>query len=72
MGSETQGTFKSDLLHVTENDDGSVVAVHRDTAARNGKRLDVLTCIVYEIKNGKVVDGREYTYDLYAWDAFWS
>ena len=49
-----------------------MVAVHRDTGERNGKRLDVLSCIVYEIKNGKVMDGREYTYDLYAWDTFWA
>lgn len=72
LGSETHGTFKSNLLHVTESEDGSVVAVHRDTGERNGKRLDVLSCIVYEIKNGKVMDGREYTYDLYAWDTFWA
>ena len=71
MGSETHGTFKSHLVHVTESEDGSVVAVHRDTGERNGKRLDVLTCIVYEIKNGKVIDGREFIHDLYAWDTFW-
>ncbi|WP_352127126.1 nuclear transport factor 2 family protein [Mesorhizobium sp. dw_380] len=72
LGSETQGTFKSNLLQVTESDDGSAVAVHRDTGERNGKRLDVLCCIVFDIKNGKVMDGREYIYDLYAWDTFWA
>ena len=72
MGSETLGTFKSNLLHVTESEDGSVVAVHRDTAERNGKRLDVLCCIVFDIKNGKAMDAREYIYDLYAWDSFWA
>ncbi|MFK0688827.1 nuclear transport factor 2 family protein [Mesorhizobium sp. IMUNJ 23033] len=72
LGSETRGTFKSNLLHVTESEDGSVVAVHRDTAERNGKRLDVLSCIVFDIKNGKAMDGREYIYDLYAWDTFWA
>lgn len=71
LGSETHGTFNSHLLHVTESEDGSVVAIHRDTGERNGKRLDVLTCIVFEIKNGKVMDGREFIYDLYAWDTFW-
>ncbi|CAN7687032.1 nuclear transport factor 2 family protein [Mesorhizobium amorphae] len=72
LGSESQGTFKSNLLHVTESEDGSVVAVHRDTAERNGKRLDVLCCIVFDIKNGKAMDAREYIYDLYAWDTFWA
>jgi len=72
LGSETHGTLKSHLLHVTESDDGSVVAVHRDTAERNGKRLDGLTCIVFDIKDGKVMDGREYIYDLHAWEVFWA
>ncbi|RWP11824.1 MAG: hypothetical protein EOR00_28005 [Mesorhizobium sp.] len=58
-GGETNGTF-------------SVVGVHRDTGERNGKRLDVLCCIVFDIKNGKLIDGREHFYDLYAWDAFWA
>ena len=72
LGSETRGTFKSNLSNVTESEDGSVVAVHRDTGERNGKRLDVLCCIVFDIKNGKVMEGREYIYDLYAWDTFWA
>ena len=65
LGSETLGTFKSNLVHVTESEDGSVVAVHRDTGERNGKRLDVLCCIVFDIKNGKAMDAREYIYDRF-------
>ncbi|GLS23651.1 hypothetical protein GCM10007874_66720 [Labrys miyagiensis] len=71
-GSETQGTFKASLLHVMESEDGCVVGVHHNTGERNGKRLDVLCCIVFDIKNGKVMDGREHFYDLYAWDTFWA
>jgi ketosteroid isomerase-like protein len=29
-------------------------------------------CIVFELRDGKVVDGREHFNDLYAWDEFWS
>ena len=39
---------------------------------RNGKRLDVGCCIAFEIKDGRIVSGREHFYDLYAWDEFWS
>ena len=39
---------------------------------RDGKSLDVSNCIVFELKDGKVVDGREHFNDLYAWDEFWS
>jgi len=28
--------------------------------------------LVFEFKDGRVIDGREHFDDLYAWDAFWS
>ncbi|AZO61075.1 MAG: hypothetical protein EOQ55_21695 [Mesorhizobium sp.] len=71
-GGQTLGTFRANLLHVMESEDGRVVGVHRNTGERNGKQLDVLCCIVFDIRAGKVVDGREHFYDLYAWDAFWA
>jgi hypothetical protein len=55
-----------------ESDDGRVVGVHHNTAARDGKHLDVGCCIVFELKDGRITDGREHFHDLYAWDEFWS
>jgi ketosteroid isomerase-like protein len=72
LGEETAGTFKARLLHVLKSDDGRVVGVHQNTAEKKGKRLDVGCCIVFEFKDGRVIDGREHIYDLYAWDKFWS
>jgi ketosteroid isomerase-like protein len=69
---ETGGTFKATLLHLLRSEDGRVVGVHRNTASRNGKQLDVGCCILFEFKDGRVIDGREHCYDLYAWDEFWS
>ena len=71
-GGETAGTFRANLLDVFASEDGSVVGFHRNTGERNGKRLDVLCCIVFELKDGRVISGREHFFDLYAWDAFWS
>ena len=71
-GGETAGTFKATLQQVFKADDGRVVGIHRNTAERNGKRLDVGCCIVFEFKDGRVIDGREHFHDLYAWDEFWS
>jgi uncharacterized protein len=68
----TGGTFRANLLNVLESEDGRVVAVHHNSAERTGKQLDVLCCIVFELKNGRIIIGREHFYDLYAWDAFWS
>lgn len=72
FGSETAGTFKATLLHLLRGEDGSVVGVHRNTGERNGKRLDVGCCILFELKDGRVTDGREYFYDAHAWDEFWA
>ena len=71
-GGETKGTFRANLLEVFESDDGGVVGLHHNTGERNGKKLDVLCCLVFELKNGRVISGREHFFDLYAWDAFWS
>jgi len=54
------------------SDDGRVVGVHHNSAKRDDKHLDVGCCIVFELKDGRIIDGREYFDDLYAWDAFWS
>jgi hypothetical protein len=70
-GGETAETFKATLQQVFKADDGRVVGIHRNTAERNGKRLDVGCCIVFEFKDGRVIDGREHLYDLHAWDEFW-
>jgi uncharacterized protein len=71
-GRETSGTFRANLLNVLESEDGRVVSVHHNSAERNGRQLDVLCCIVFELENGRIIIGREHFYDLYAWDAFWS
>ena len=72
LGGETGGTFKATLKHLLSSDDGRVVGVHQNTAKRGAKQLDVLCCIIFELKNGRIVEGREFFYDVHAWDAFWS
>lgn len=71
-GGETGGTFQATLRHVLADDEGRVVGIHRNTAERNGKRLDVDCCLVFELEDGRVTDGREYFSDTRAWDEFWS
>lgn len=71
-GGRTGGTFRAALQRVLTDDDGRVVGIHHNTAERDGKTLDVHCSIVFEIKDGRCVSGREYVYDLYAWDEFWS
>jgi len=71
-GGDTGGTFKAELRSLLEDEEGRVVGVHHNTADREGKHLDVECCLVFELKDGRVVDGREFFYDVHAWDDFWS
>jgi ketosteroid isomerase-like protein len=72
LGEQTGGTFKAEMRSVIADDQGHVVGIHHNIGERNGKQLDVDIALVFEIRDGKVVDGREYFHDLYAWDEFWS
>lgn len=69
---ETGGNFKAILQHLLKSDEGRVVGVHHNSAKRSGKQLEVDCCIVFEFKDGRIIDGREYFFDLHAWDEFWS
>jgi len=71
LGQRSGGTFKATLRHVLQSDDGRVVGIHYNTAERDRKLLDVECCLVFEFKDGRVIDGREHFYDLYSWDEFW-
>jgi ketosteroid isomerase-like protein len=72
LAEETGGTFRAELQHLTADDEGRVVGIQRSTGDRNGKHLDVGDSIVFELKDGRITDGREHFHDLYAWDEFWS
>ena len=71
-GSETNGSFKAILKDIAICENGRIVGIHRNTAERSGKKLDIDCCIVFEMRDGLIVDGKEYIYDLHAWDSFWS
>lgn len=71
-GAGTAGTFRAEFRTAAATDDGRVIAMHHNTAERNGRSLDVDCCIVFEIESGRIMSGREHFFDLYAWDAFWA
>jgi ketosteroid isomerase-like protein len=72
LGQRTGGTFQAELEQLFAGPDGRVIGLQRSTAQQDDKRLDVEDCIVFELKDGKIVDGREHFEDLRAWDEFWS
>jgi len=71
-GGLTAGTFQADLREIVANEDGTVVGIHQNTAQRDGRTLDVSCCLLFDIRDGRLVDGREYFLDLHTWDEFWA
>jgi len=72
LGQESGGTFQAEVQALIADSDDRVVGIQRSTAERDGKRLDVGDCIVFRLKDGRIIDGRDHIDDLYAWDEFWS
>jgi uncharacterized protein len=70
LGQETGGTFRAELEHLLADDDGRVVGIHRNTAKRDGKQLDIAVSLVFQLEDGRITEGVEYFRDLYAWDEF--
>lgn len=67
----TAGSFSLDLLDVTASDEHAV-ALFRGHGERAGRRLDNPTSLVMRIRDGHVVELREFVWDLYHVDDFWS
>jgi len=67
----TDGTFHANLRDLMGDGD-TVVGVQSNTATSAGKPLDVNVCVVFRMRDGRIVEGREYKENLYAWDEFWS
>src|SRR3954468_5816948 len=65
LAQETGGTFRAELQHLAADGDTRVVGIHRSTGDRQGRHLDVADCIVFELKDGRIVDGREHFENLY-------
>ena len=72
LGQETGGTFQAGLQHLFADDEDHVVGIQTNSAERDGKRLSVDACLVFQLKDGRVTEAWEHHRDLYAWDEFWS
>jgi len=65
------GSFELDLEAVLANDEHAVV-FFRGHARRDGRQLDNPTCLRIRLKDGRATEFREFVWDLYAVDHFWS
>jgi ketosteroid isomerase-like protein len=65
------GTFKIEVLDVLSEPERAVV-FQRETATRDGKALDVIAAVDFEIHQGKVTEVTVYQADTYQFDEFWA
>jgi uncharacterized protein len=68
---KSEGTFRAEPVDILADDDRAVVLQHT-AATRDGKQLDVMQPVVWEIREGKPYDVTLYAYDMDEHDAFWS
>ncbi len=65
------GTFKIEVLDVLSAPERAVV-LQRETATRNGKVLDTVAAVEFEVHHGKITEVTVYQADAYAFDEFWA
>jgi ketosteroid isomerase-like protein len=72
LASETDGSFRVELEGLYTDTQGRVVAIHRATGERAGRRLDTRASLVFTVNDGQARDIHGYQQDLDEWDEFWS
>jgi len=65
------GTFKIEVVDVLSEPERAVV-LQRETASRNGRTLDVVVAVDFEIHHGKITEVTVYQADTYQFDEFWA
>ncbi len=71
LGEVTNGTYVVAIEHIFTDGNGTVVVVHRQTAEREGRRLDNRQALTFKIVGGKIVSLNGATDDLAIEDAFY-
>lgn len=71
LGARSQGSFQATVRDVVGGENHTV-AIQQSRAESNGKTLDVATAIAFVLRDGKIVEGREFFEDTAKSDEFWA
>lgn len=71
LGARSQGSFHATVLDIVGGENHTV-GIHQSHAESNGKTLDLGTAIAFVLRDGKVIEGREYFDDTAKADEFWA
>ena len=72
LGELTNGTYAVEVEQTFTDGNGTVVVVHRQTAERDGKRLDNCQALIFKLVGGKIVSLIDASDDIAVDDAFYS
>ncbi len=71
LGARSQGSFQANLEDVVGGDKYTV-GIQQTQAQGNGKTIDLATVITFVVRDGKIVEGREFFEDTAKADDFWA
>lgn len=71
LGARSQGTFRATVQDVIGGENHTI-GLQQSHAESNGKTMDVESAIAFVVRDGKVVEGREYFDDTAKADEFWA
>ena len=71
LGTRSQGSFRATVKDVVGGENHTI-GIQQSHAQSNGKTMDTEAVIAFVIRDGKVVEGREYFDDTAKADEFWT
>ncbi len=71
LGARSQGSFQANLEDVVGGEKYTV-GIQQTQAQANGKTIDLATVITFVVRDGKIVEGREFFEDTAKSDDFWT
>ncbi|MBB6402832.1 nuclear transport factor 2 family protein [Arthrobacter sp. AZCC_0090] len=71
LGARSQGSFQAAVQDIVGGENHTL-AIQQTRAENNGKTLDIATVISFVLRDGKVVEGREFFEDTAQADEFWT
>ena len=71
LGARSQGSFQAAVQDIVGGENHTV-GLQQTHAESNGKTLDVATAIAFVLRDGKVIEGREFFEDTVKADEFWT
>ncbi|MET3811964.1 nuclear transport factor 2 family protein [Arthrobacter sp. UYEF3] len=71
LGARSQGSFRAAVEDIVGGENHTV-AIQRSHATSSGKTLDAASTVAFVLRDGKVIEGREFFEDSAAADEFWT